>query len=179
MNSTQSVIFVSALHKDYTRHALHSPSLSCLMPLQMFIPRSSLSYVFAITGGVFYASKFPENMFPGSTTVALPCDCHMTTRVAACDCHMTTRVAACDCHMTTIGPECDCCVDCFLFSVLSLSAPHPGKVNYFGSSHHWWHVMVLLAFWWTHYTSAYIFRFWRTTSCDQFCHLSTPLVLTT
>ena len=167
----------------------------------MFIPRSSLSYVFAITGGVFYASKFPENMFPGSATVALPCDCHMTTRVAAfdchmttrvaacdchmttrvaaCDCHMTTRVAACDCHMTTIGPECDCCVDCFLFSVLSLPAPPPGKVNYFGSSHHWWHVMVLLAFWWTHYTSAYIFRFWRTTSCDQFCHLSTPLVLTT
>ena len=108
---------------QYTPTTLHPSPASC--PLQMFIPRSSLSYVFAITGGVFYASKFPENMFPGSASIALPCDCHMTTRVATCDCHMTTRVATCDCHMTTIGPECDCCVDCFLFSVLSLPPPPP------------------------------------------------------
>ena len=53
------------------------PSLPLLLlfPLQMFIPRSSLSYVFAITGGVFYASKFPENMFPG---IALLSHCHVT-----------------------------------------------------------------------------------------------------
>ena len=69
------------------------------------------------------------------TTGAAACDCHMTTGVDPCDCHMTTGVDACDCHMTTIGPDCFlllsadlntcavCCVDCFLFSVLSLPAP--------------------------------------------------------
>ena len=86
------------------------PSLPLLLlfPLQMFIPRSSLSYVFAITGGVFYASKFPENMFPGIAPLALSCDCHMTTVGAACDCHTTTVGAACDCHTTTVGAACDC-----------------------------------------------------------------------
>ena len=32
VNSTQSVILVSALHEDYTIHTHHSPSLSCLVP---------------------------------------------------------------------------------------------------------------------------------------------------
>ena len=115
---------------QYTHSTLHPSPASC--PLQMFIPRSSLSYVFAITGGVFYASKFPENMFPGSATVALPCDCHMTTSGCMWLSHDHDR-SMWYCTETSIPLAIGlslkrvCCLLCWLLPVLSTltSCPSP------------------------------------------------------
>lgn len=74
--------------------------------VRLFIPRTCVSYILGITGGLFYITKFPERHFPG-------------------------------------------------------------KFNTFGSSHQWWHVLVLLSFWWTHNASMYVFRYWRKMGCDQ------------
>ena len=116
--------------------------------------------------------------------LALSCDHHMTTVGAACNGHVTTARFNQSTPISSRSPSVPAPphADCFLFlRALTSCSAHSlstGKVNYVGSSHHWWHVMVLLGFWWTHHTSAYVFQFWRTTSCDQFYHHTTPLVLT-
>lgn len=41
----------------------------------------------------------------------------------------------------------------------------PGQVNYIGSSHQWWHLMVVLAFSWAHHCAVVILTYWRTHPC--------------
>ena len=43
----------------------------------------------------------------------------------------------------------------------------PGKVDYIGSSHQWWHALVLLAFIWTHHCAVVIFLYWRNHTCSE------------
>jgi predicted membrane channel-forming protein YqfA (hemolysin III family) len=41
----------------------------------------------------------------------------------------------------------------------------PGKLNYLGSSHQWWHLMVVLAFAWTHHMTTLVFLYWSSHPC--------------
>ena len=43
--------------------------------------------------------------------------------------------------------------------------PRAGRVNMFGSSHQWWHIMILVAFGWAHHMGVVVFTYWRTHSC--------------
>ena len=40
-----------------------------------------------------------------------------------------------------------------------------GKLNYLGSSHQWWHLMVVLAFAWTHHMTTLVFLYWSSHPC--------------
>jgi predicted membrane channel-forming protein YqfA (hemolysin III family) len=42
----------------------------------------------------------------------------------------------------------------------------PGKLNYLGSSHQWWHLMVVLAFAWTHHMTTLVFLYWNIHGCS-------------
>ena len=43
----------------------------------------------------------------------------------------------------------------------------PGKVNFIGSSHQWWHLMVVVAFAWAHHIAVVIFLYWRVHKCSS------------
>ena len=49
-----------------------------------------------------------------------------------------------------------------------------GKVNFIGSSHQWWHLMVVIAFAWAHHIAVVIFLYWKGHECP-----STALALQT
>ena len=40
-----------------------------------------------------------------------------------------------------------------------------GRLNYLGSSHQWWHLMVVLSFAWTHHMTILVFLYWNSHPC--------------
>ena len=52
-----------------------------------------------------------------------------------------------------------------LINVELFGASFVGKLNYLGSSHQWWHLMVVLAFAWTHHMTTLVFLYWKTHHC--------------
>jgi predicted membrane channel-forming protein YqfA (hemolysin III family) len=53
---------------------------------------------------------------------------------------------------------------------------YPGRVNFVGSSHQWWHIFVVVGFWWTHHCSVIIYQYWKDNSCPNHLILSLPTV---
>lgn len=62
---------------------------------------------------------------------------------------------------THLSPSLPFCL--FFFCVLSFSLS--GKLNYLGSSHQWWHLMVVLAFGWGHHLAVEVYLYWKTHQC--------------
>ena len=141
-------------------------------------------YVITITGATFYVSKFPESFFPGKLHVLCGwCAVHQLWVF-----HMHNSVHCIADYVRDFFQQVFQSVACLPLSLcspliplplLSFNPPPPplpsfhlpppplppGKLNYLGSSHQWWHLMVVLAFAWTHHMTTLVFMYWTTHNC--------------
>lgn len=49
-----------------------------------------------------------------------------------------------------------------------------GKVNYMGSSHQWWHLFILLAFYWWHRSNVIYMKYRLKYQCSTHYELPSP-----
>ena len=52
-------------------------------------------------------------------------------------------------------------------TIVKFTPSFAGQLNYLGSSHQWWHLMVVLAFAWTHHMTRLVFLFWHSNHCPS------------
>ena len=108
-------------------------------------------YFITVIGGLFYVSQFPEKMFPGISLHTL----------------VITRQIKQQWTKWLADPIFAGSTSFFFFL-------HTGKVNYIGSSHQWWHLMVLASFAYAHYMGEVVFLYWKTHACDSALPLGDP-----
>lgn len=95
-------------------------------------------YVLAALAFIFYVSKVPERYFPGETTLE------------------SKKKKK---NLCVSSPD-------FYFSP-SFCSGAAGQLNYLGSSHQLWHLLLLLMFYWWHQASAFIMAYRHSQPCPD------------
>ncbi len=104
-------------------------------------------YLLAIIGGTFYLTKFPENKCPGKQQAKI----------------LVIRIDLYSMFVLMLIPKQKLVKIMYHYNIAFCL----GRVDFLGSSHQWWHIMVLIGYVWTHHCTKVIFLYWKDNSCME------------